>query len=126
MILIGFNDGIKVISKDMIKIFLKKRKQKPIFFVDIGLPGNIDQDISKISNCYLFDLNDLEQFFTLFFNEKNKNLFFNGKKFSFNEDESLSHFFKKLNFSNSQKEIFNSYVEEFFLKIVKTIIGIYF
>ena len=70
----------------------------------------------KISNCYLFDLNDLEQFFTLFFNEKNKNLFFNGKKFSFNEDESLSHFFKKLNFSNSQKEIFNSYVEEFFFK----------
>ena len=26
------------------------------------------------------------------------------------------HFFKKLNFSNSQKEIFNSYVEEFFFK----------
>ena len=48
--------------------FSKYRKQKPIFFVDVGLPGNVDTEISKISNCYLFDLNDLEQFFTLFFN----------------------------------------------------------
>ena len=32
VILIGFNDGIKVISKDMIKIFLKKKKTKTNFF----------------------------------------------------------------------------------------------
>ena len=31
--------------------------------------------ISKISNCYLFDLNDLEQFFSLFFGENNMGKF---------------------------------------------------
>ena len=54
--------------------YLERRKQKPIFFVDIGLPGNIDPEISKISNCYLFDLNDLEQFFTLFLVKITKNV----------------------------------------------------
>ena len=44
----------------------KKKETKANFFIDVGLPGNIDPEISKISNCYLFDLNDLEQFFTLF------------------------------------------------------------
>ena len=32
VILIGFNDGLKVISKDITQTFLKKRKQKPIFY----------------------------------------------------------------------------------------------
>ena len=94
VILIGFNDGLKVISKDITQVFLKKRKQKPIFFIDVGLPGNIDTEISKISNCYLFDLNDLEQFFTLFFNENNKKLFNEGKK-SFIEDDKVFSFFLK-------------------------------
>ena len=116
VILIGFNDGLKVISKDTTQIFLKKRKQKPIFFVDIGLPGNIDPEIAKISNCYLFDLNDLEQFFTLFFNENNKKIFFNEGKLSLIEDETLSFFFKKLEFNKNQREIFNFYVEDFLFK----------
>ena len=47
LILIGFNDGLKVISKDMTKVFLKERKQKPIFFVDVGLPGNVDPDFKN-------------------------------------------------------------------------------
>ena len=82
VILIGFNDGLKVISKEMTVKYLERRKQKPIFFVDIGLPGNIDPEISKISNCYLFDLNDLEQFFTLFFSENNKKMFSDYENFS--------------------------------------------
>ena len=116
VVLIGFNDGLKVISKDMTQIFLKKRKQKPIFFVDVGLPGNVDPEISKISNCYLFDLNDLEQFFTLFFENNDKKFFFNDNKFSFGEEEVISYFFKKLNLNKNQKEIFNYYFEDFFIK----------
>ena len=41
---------------------MKKRKQKPLFLIDTNIPGNIDSDISKIDNCFLYDLNDLEQF----------------------------------------------------------------
>ena len=41
---------------------MKQRKQKPLFLIDTNIPGNIDSDISKIDNCFLYDLNDLEQF----------------------------------------------------------------
>ena len=100
----------------MIQVFLKYRKQKPIFFVDVGLPGNVDTEISKISNCYLFDLNDLEQFFTLFFNESNIEKLLNYGQFSKEDDKVFSYFFKKLNFSENQKKIFKNYVEDFFFE----------
>ncbi len=116
LILIGFNDGLKVISKDMTKVFLKERKQKPIFFVDVGLPGNVDPEISKISNCYLFDLNDLEQFFSLFFGENNMGKFDDHEKFYLEEDKIYSHFFKRLNFNENQKKIFRNYIEDFLFK----------
>ena len=96
--------------------YLERRKQKPIFFVDIGLPGNIDPEISKISNCYLFDLNDLEQFFTLFFSENNKKNVFDYENFSTENIKVLSNFFKKLSFNEDQKTIFKNYVEDFFIR----------
>ncbi|MBD23276.1 MAG: hypothetical protein CL572_06425 [Alphaproteobacteria bacterium] len=45
-----------------------------------------------------------------------KNFFFNDNKFSFGEEEVLSNFFKKLNLNKNQKEIFNYYFEDFFIK----------
>jgi len=116
VILIGFDDGLKVISKEIVKVFLKERKQKPIFFVDVGLPGNVDPEISKISNCYLFDLNDLEQFFTIFFGENSLGKFNNYEQFYLEEKEIFSSFFKKLKFNESQKKIFNGYIEDFLFK----------
>ena len=60
--LIGFKKGEKVFSKDVVKKLLTVRRQKPIFLIEGALPGNIDPSVSKLSNLFLFDLNDLEQF----------------------------------------------------------------
>ena len=62
--LIGFKKGEKVFSKELIKKLLTMRRQKPIFLIEGALPGNIDPSVSKLSNLFLFDLNDLEQFFS--------------------------------------------------------------
>jgi glutamyl-tRNA reductase len=35
------------------------RRGRPIFFVDIALPRNIDPDINKIDNFYLYDIDEL-------------------------------------------------------------------
>ena len=64
--LIGFKKGEKVFSKDLILKLLTLRRQKPIFLIDGALPGNINPSVSKLSNLFLFDLNDLEQFFSFF------------------------------------------------------------
>ena len=43
---------------------MKLRKQKPILIIDVNIPSNAEPDIINIDNCFLFDLNDLEQFFS--------------------------------------------------------------
>ena len=62
IVITSFKSDKILITKDQINNVLKKRKQKPLFLIDTNIPGNIDSDISKIDNCFLYDLNDLEQF----------------------------------------------------------------
>jgi glutamyl-tRNA reductase len=38
---------------------IKMRKQKPLFLIDISMPRNIDPEINKIPNVYLFDIDDI-------------------------------------------------------------------
>ncbi|MGH7831524.1 MAG: glutamyl-tRNA reductase, partial [Candidatus Binatia bacterium] len=39
---------------------LKERKQKAMFFIDLGVPRNFDPQINEIDNVYLYDVDDLE------------------------------------------------------------------
>jgi len=113
--LIGFKKGEKVFYKDLIRKLLTIRRQKPIFLIEGALPGNIDPSVSRLSNLFLFDLNDLEQFFS-FFNqdkiiEKQSILIEEIEK-----NENLNSFFTKLNFNLSQKQIFFDNLNTFLLK----------
>ena len=67
IILVGFKSNFKLVNNSIAKKIMDKRKHKPIFFIDCGIPGNIESEISKISNCFLNDLNDLEQFYSRIF-----------------------------------------------------------
>lgn len=49
-----------VITHDMVKRVMKARKGRTLFFVDISVPRNVDPDIHKIDNCYVFNVDDLE------------------------------------------------------------------
>ena len=113
--LIGFKKGEKVFSKELIKKLLTIRRQKPIFLIEGALPGNIDPSVSKLGNLFLFDLNDLEQFFSFFNQDK-----INEKQSIFIEEieknENLNIFFKKLNLNLSQKQIFFDNLNTFLLK----------
>ena len=51
-----------------------RRKQKPLFLIEGGVPGNIDPAVSKLSNLFLYDLNDLEQIFQFTKKTKTMNL----------------------------------------------------
>ena len=40
---------------------MRKRRQKPIFLVDTGIPGDIDPAVNRVDGAYLYDLTDLER-----------------------------------------------------------------
>lgn len=41
-----------------------ERRNRPTCFIDISVPRNIEPDVSKIPNCFLFDIDDLESVIT--------------------------------------------------------------
>ncbi len=47
-------------AKDLQPI-LKKRKYKPMFFIDIAVPRDIDPDVNGLDNVYLYDIDDLQE-----------------------------------------------------------------
>jgi glutamyl-tRNA reductase len=41
--------------------FLQKRKNKPMFFIDIAVPRDVDPEINRLEGIFLYDIDDLEQ-----------------------------------------------------------------
>ena len=110
LIMIGYKTQSKIIDKILVKKILNKRKQKPVLFVDCGIPGNIKTDIGQIPNCFLFDLNDLEQLYSSWIQNHLTNEDGNNELFDIELKTSLDSFFRKLKFNLEQKMIFENKV----------------
>ena len=50
-----------VIAPEQVQLALKKRRRKPVFLVDTGIPGDIDPAVNRVDGAYLYDLTDLER-----------------------------------------------------------------
>jgi glutamyl-tRNA reductase len=50
-----------VIKKQNIKAALRKRRHRPMFLVDIAVPRDIEPEISKLKDVYLYTIDDLQQ-----------------------------------------------------------------
>ncbi|WP_319406501.1 glutamyl-tRNA reductase [uncultured Desulfosarcina sp.] len=48
-----------VLRKDQIKEAMKSRRNRSLFFIDIAVPRDIDPDINRINNAYVYDIDDL-------------------------------------------------------------------
>ena len=55
----GAHDPI-IRAKDMRDI-IKRRKNRPMFFIDIAVPRDIDPDVNDLDNVYLYDIDDLKE-----------------------------------------------------------------
>jgi len=49
-----------IISKDIVEKAIHKRKNKPIFFIDIAVPRDIEPEVNDLENVYLYDIDDLQ------------------------------------------------------------------
>lgn len=49
-----------IIKKDQVLNLIKTRKNKPIFFIDIAVPRDIEPSVNEIENVFLYNIDDLE------------------------------------------------------------------
>ena len=49
-----------VFHKEDIQKTLYKRKNRPLFFIDIAVPRNVDPAVNKCNDVYVYDIDDLE------------------------------------------------------------------
>ncbi len=49
-----------VITRQRFESLLKQRRYRPIFFIDIALPRDIEPAVGKLENVYLYNLDDLQ------------------------------------------------------------------
>ncbi len=49
-----------LVRQDEVKAIMKQRKQRPLFFIDIAVPRDIDPQVNHLDNVYLYDIDDLQ------------------------------------------------------------------
>lgn len=50
-----------IISSNTIKNAMLKRRNRPLFLIDIAVPGDIDRSAKDLYNVFLYDIDDLKQ-----------------------------------------------------------------
>lgn len=49
-----------IIKKNIVDQIIYQRKNKPMFFIDIAVPRDIDPEVNDIENVYLYNIDDLQ------------------------------------------------------------------
>lgn len=52
---------LPIIGKGAVENALRKRKNKPMLLIDLGVPRNIEEEIKNIEQAYLFSIDDIEK-----------------------------------------------------------------
>lgn len=61
-----------VVTLEMVKQCLKNRRNRPMFFIDIAVPRDMDPRINSLSNVYCYDIDDLQNVVDQNQNERKK------------------------------------------------------
>lgn len=48
-----------ILTKDQVRAAISKRRNQPMFFIDIAVPRNIDPSVNQIDGAFLYDIDDL-------------------------------------------------------------------
>lgn len=61
VVVASLNGRSHALNADMLRAALKARRNRPMFIVDTGIPGDVDPAVNRIDEAFLYDLNDLER-----------------------------------------------------------------
>jgi glutamyl-tRNA reductase len=49
-----------IITRNQVKGVIRKRHNRPLFFIDIAVPRDIDPEVNWLTNSYVYDIDDLK------------------------------------------------------------------
>ncbi|MBN1930371.1 MAG: glutamyl-tRNA reductase [Desulfobacterales bacterium] len=49
-----------IIKREHLKGVMRSRRNRPLFFIDIAVPRDIDPEINRLANSYVYDIDDLK------------------------------------------------------------------
>ena len=50
-----------VVSSELARAALRKRRGRPIFFIDIAVPRDVEPAVAQVDGCFVYDIDDLTQ-----------------------------------------------------------------
>jgi glutamyl-tRNA reductase len=50
-----------ILTQEQVKIAMRRRKQRPLFLIDIAVPRDLDPRINDLDNVYLYNIDDLRE-----------------------------------------------------------------
>jgi glutamyl-tRNA reductase len=59
MVLTSIGGDRPILTVESLSAALRKRRNRPVFVIDIGVPRNADPEINDLDNVYLYDIDDL-------------------------------------------------------------------
>jgi glutamyl-tRNA reductase len=49
------------VTGEMMEQVLRRRRRRPVYLIDLGVPSDIEPSVNRIDDAYLYDLGDLER-----------------------------------------------------------------
>lgn len=49
------------LNSDMVRTAVNRRRRKPVFIIDLAIPGDVDPAVNRIEEAFLYDIGDLER-----------------------------------------------------------------
>ena len=49
-----------VITRSQVRPVMRQRRHRPLFFIDIAVPRDVDPSINRVDNAYVYDIDDLQ------------------------------------------------------------------
>jgi glutamyl-tRNA reductase len=61
-----------ILYRDEVKSIMRSRKNRPLFFIDIAVPRDLDPALNELENVYLYDIDDLSNVVEINKSERDK------------------------------------------------------
>jgi len=61
LVLTCIGGGSELLTYDRVRKVLRARRNRPIFFIDMGVPRNVEPEVNRLDNVFLYDMDDLQE-----------------------------------------------------------------